>query len=235
MSDESKGALVIVAHADDVEFGTAGTVAKWVKEGWEVRYVVCTDSSKGSNDPDMSPQKLVEIRTEEQKKAAAVLGVKEVIFLGYEDGSVQDDERLRRDLVRLIRQHKPARVMGMDPTFRIGDGYVNHPDHVAVAEATCAAVYPFARNRPTFPDLAAEGLEPHEVAELWISSWGDKANRWVDVEDTIELKIKALREHKSQLRDWDPTEMVMDWARMGSRGQLIEYAEAFRVVKLTDA
>lgn len=233
MVEDNKRALVIVAHADDVEFGTAGTVARWIKEGWEVRYVICTDSSKGSNDPDMSPQKLVQIRTEEQRNAAAILGVAEVVFLGYEDGSLQDDERLRRDLVKLIRHHKPSRVIGGDPTFRVGDGYVNHPDHVAVASATCAAVYPFARNRPTFPDLIAEGLEPHEVAELWMWSW-EKANRWVDVEDTIELKIKALREHKSQLGEWDPTEMVMDWARQGSRGQLIEYAEAFRVIKLTN-
>jgi LmbE family N-acetylglucosaminyl deacetylase len=228
---DTKTALVIVAHADDVEFVCAGTVARWVREGWEVVYVVCTDSSKGSNDPDMSPQKLVQIRVEEQRRAAAVLGVDEVVFLGYEDGSLQDDAQLRRDLVRLIRRWKPRRVITGDPTFRVGDGYVNHPDHVAVASAACAAVYPFARNRPTFPDLIADGLEPHEVDELWLWSNGN-ANTWVDVEETLELKIKALREHKSQIEEWDPTEMIYQWARRSGAGQLMEYAEAFRVVRL---
>jgi LmbE family N-acetylglucosaminyl deacetylase len=229
---DTKTALVIVAHADDVEFVCAGTVARWVREGWEVVYVVCTDSSKGSNDPDMSPQKLVQIRVEEQRRAAAVLGVDEVVFLGYEDGSLQDDAQLRRDLVRLIRRWKPRRVITGDPTFRVGDGYVNHPDHVAVASAACAAVYPFARNRPTFPDLIADGLEPHEVDELWLWSNGN-ANTWVDVEETLELKIEALREHKSQIEEWDPTEMIHQWARRSGAGQLMEYAEAFRVVRLT--
>jgi LmbE family N-acetylglucosaminyl deacetylase len=230
---DSKTALVIVAHADDVEFVCAGTVARWIKEGWEVVYAICSDSSKGSNDPDMSPQKLVQIRTDEQRRAAAVLGVKEVVFLGYEDGELQDDSQLRRDLVRLIRHWKPRRVITGDPTFRVGDGYVNHPDHVAVASAACAAVYPFARNRPTFPDLIAEGLEPHEVAELWLWSNGN-ANNWVDIEETLGLKIEALREHKSQIREWDPTEMIYEWARRSSAGQLMEYAEAFRVIRLTD-
>jgi LmbE family N-acetylglucosaminyl deacetylase len=230
---DKKTALVVVAHADDVEFVCAGTVARWVREGWEVVYVVCSDSSKGSNDPEMSPQRLVEIRADEQRRAAAVLGVKEVVFLGYEDGELEDRAPLRRDLVRLIRQRKPSRVITGDPTFRVGQGYVNHPDHVAVASATCAAVYPFARNRPTFPDLVADGLEPHEVDELWLWGSGD-GDTWVDIEETLELKIAALREHKSQIKEWDPTEMIYEWARRSSAGQLMEYAESFRVIRLTE-
>lgn len=224
--------MVIVAHADDVEFVCAGTVARWARDGWDVIYVVCTNSSKGSDDPDMSPQKLVQIRQEEQRRAAEVLGVKEVIFLGREDGELADDQDLRRDLVRLIRTHRPERVIGGDPTFRWSpDGYINHPDHVAVASAACAAVYPFARNRPTFPELIADGLEPWKVAEYYMWSSGVHANHWVDIEETIDLKIQALREHKSQLGEWDPDEMIRDWARRSGAGQLLEYAEAFR--KLT--
>jgi LmbE family N-acetylglucosaminyl deacetylase len=228
-----KRAMAIVAHADDIEFVCAGTIARWVREGWEVIYVICTDSSKGSEDPDMSPQKLVQIRQEEQRRAADAIGVKELVFLGREDGALQDDAELRKELVRLIRQWKPERVIAGDPTFRYSpDGYINHPDHVAAANAACAAVYPFARNRPTFPDLLADGLEPWKVAEMYLWSGGPQANYWVDITDTIDLKLKALREHKSQLGEWDPEEMMKEWARSSGAGQLMEYAESFRRLKI---
>src|SRR5439155_20824430 len=169
--------MVIVAHCDDVEFVCAGTVARWVREDWEVVYVICTDSSKGSEDPEMSPQKLVQIRQEEQRRAAAVLGVGEIVFLGREDGALVDDMELRRDLVRLIRQWKPQRVLTGDPTFRYSpDGYINHPDHVAVASAASGAVYPFARNRPACPDVLSEGREPRQDEETYFASGGPSAN-----------------------------------------------------------
>jgi LmbE family N-acetylglucosaminyl deacetylase len=227
-----KRAMCIVAHCDDIEFMCAATVAKWVRDGYEMMFVICTDSSKGSEDPDMAPQKLVEIRMAEQRAAAAVLGVTEIEFLGRTDGELVDDKDLRRDLVRLIRSWKPERVICMDPSMRYSlDGYVNHPDHIAAGSAALAAVYPFARNRPTFPELLAEGLEPFKVSELYLSAFGDP-NHWVDVEDTIDLKIKALKEHKSQLGEWDPEEMVRDWARMSGAGQLLDAAEAYRLLKL---
>jgi LmbE family N-acetylglucosaminyl deacetylase len=227
-----KRAMCIVAHCDDVEFMCAGTVAKWVRDGYETMFVICTDSSKGSEDPDMAPQKLVEIRIAEQRAAAAILGVTEIAFLGRTDGELVDDMDLRRELVKLIRSWKPERVICMDPTMRYSpDGYVNHPDHIAAANAALAAVYPFARNRPTFPELLAEGLEPFKVPELYMSSFRG-ANHWVDVEDTIDLKIKALKEHKSQLGDWDPEDMIRDWARMSGAGQLLDAAEAYRLLKL---
>jgi len=228
----AKRAMCIVAHADDIEFSSAGTVAKWVKQGWEVIYVICTDSSKGSEDPDMTPRELAKLRMEEQRAAAAVVGVQEVVFLGRTDGELADDQDLRRDLVRLIRKWKPERVICGDPSMRYApDGYVNHPDHIAAADAALAAVYPFARNRPTFPELIAEGLEPFKVAELYMWGWRE-ANYWEDIEDTIDLKIKALREHKSQLGDWDPEEMMREWARRSGAGQLLEYAESYRRLKL---
>lgn len=230
MTDQTapKRAMFVVAHCDDIEFVCAGTAARWVRDGYEVIYTICTDSSKGSEDPEMSPQRLVQIRQEEQRRAAAIVGVTEVIFLGREDGALEDDPDLRRDLVRLIRRWRPERVVSGDPTMRYTpDGYVNHPDHIAAASATLTAVYPFARNRPTFPELLAEGLEPFSVAELYMWGWRD-ANHWVDIADTIDLKIQALKEHTSQLGDWDPEEMVRDWARRSGAGQLMDAAEAFR-------
>ncbi len=228
----AKRAMCIVAHADDIEFSSAGTVAKWIKQGWEVIYVICTDSSKGSEDPDMTPRELAKLRMEEQRAAAAVVGVQEVVFLGRTDGELADDQDLRRDLVRLIRKWKPERVICGDPSMRYApDGYVNHPDHIAAADAALAAVYPFARNRPTFPELLAEGLEPHKVAEVYMWGWRDP-NYWEDIEETFELKLKALREHKSQLGDWDPEEMMREWARRSGAGQLLEYAESYRRLRL---
>lgn len=225
--------MVICAHADDVEFVCAGTVASWVRDGWEIVYVVCTDSSKGSEDPEMSPQKLVEIRQEEQRRAAAAIGVEEVVFLGHEDGELVDDMLLRKELVREIRRWKPERVISGDPTFRYSpDGYINHPDHVAAANAAAAAVYPFARNRPTFPDLLADGLEPWKVAEMYFWSSGPNANYWVDISDVIDLKLAALREHKSQLGEWDPEEMLKEWARHSGAAQLMDYAESYRRLKI---
>lgn len=227
-----KRAMVIVAHCDDAEFMCAGTIASWARDGYGVMLVVCTDSSKGSEDPEMSPQKLVEIRMKEQRAAARVLGVAAIEFLGRADGELMDDTELRRALVRLIRSWKPERVICMDPTMRYSpDGYVNHPDHLAAANAALAAVYPFARNRPTFPELLADGLEPYKVPELYISAWRT-ANHWVDIEETIDLKIRALKKHRSQLGDWEPDEMIRDWARASGAGQLIEYAEAYRLLKL---
>ena len=222
-------AMCIVAHCDDIEFSCAGTVAKWVRKGYEMMFVICTDSSKGSEDPDMSPQKLVAIRQDEQRRAAGVLGVYELVFLGREDGALADDMDLRKELVRLIRTWKPQRVIAGDPTFRYSpDGYINHPDHVAVANAAAVAVYPFARNRPTFPDLLAEGLEPWKVTEMYLWSGCTQANHWVDISDYVDLKVQALREHKSQLGEWDPEEMIRDWARSSGAGQLMDYAESYR-------
>jgi LmbE family N-acetylglucosaminyl deacetylase len=227
-----KRAMCIVAHCDDIEFSCAGTVARWVREGYETMFVICTDSSKGSEDPEMSPWKLTALRIEEQRAAAAVLGVTEIVFLGHTDGELEDNKELRRELVRLIRSWKPERVICMDPTMRYSpDGYVNHPDHVAVGDAALAAVYPFARNRPTFPELLADGLEPFKVGEIYMLSFRN-ANHWVDITDTIDLKIKALKEHKSQLGEWDPEEMVRDWARASGAGQLLDAAESYRLLKL---
>ena len=228
-------ALVVVAHPDDADFVAAGTLAKWAREGWEIRLVVATDGSKGSDDPDMLPEQLISLRMAEQRAASAALGLAEVIFLGHEDGMLEDGPRLRRDLTRLIRLHRPRRVVTMDPTVRWhNSGYINHPDHIAAGSATLSAVSLYSRNRPSFRDLLAEGLEPHVVSELYLGAPAE-ANLWIDIGATLDLKIAALREHQSQIGEDGLADMIREWARGSAKeakDPAIEFAEAFRRFEL---
>ena len=152
-------AVVITAHPDDAEFTVGGTVARWAREGKTVIYVICTDGSRGSNDPKVRPEHLVAIRRAEQEAAARILGVEEIVFLGYEDGSLEPTLALRRDLTREIRRYRPDIVVCPDPTVRYyGDSYLNHPDHRAAGDAALDAAFPSAGTRYIFPELLAEGL-----------------------------------------------------------------------------
>ncbi|MBI2940566.1 MAG: PIG-L family deacetylase [Chloroflexi bacterium] len=223
-----KRALVIGAHADDVEFTSAGTVARWTSEGAVVGYVLCTDSSRGTDDPRLPPRELARIRQKEQRAAALKVGVRECWFLGYEDGTLEPTLALRRDLVRAIRSFRPDTVICPDPTVRWhGQGYLNHPDHLAVADAALAAIYPSARDRWAFPELLAEGLEPHKVGTVLLSAPAEP-DTWVDISATIDLKVAALLEHKSQITDPGAVEFVRDWGRRAGVAQGLPYAEAFR-------
>lgn len=225
-------AMVIVPHADDAEFMIAGTVALWAREGTEVTYVIVTNGDKGSDDPTMTSGQLAAVRREEQERAAAGLGVKRVLFLGYEDGMLEPTLDLRRDLSRVIRAHRPHTVMTFDPTVRfITDNYPNHPDHRATGDAAVDAVFPAARDRLTFPELLEEGLEPHKVAELWLGA-GPSANHWVDIEPVLDMKIAALREHRSQLGEFPIEEFVPEMAKGQAEGSPYTYAESFRRVVL---
>ncbi|MBM3959105.1 MAG: PIG-L family deacetylase [SAR202 cluster bacterium] len=226
-------AMVVMAHADDAEFSCSGTVAKWCREGWEVVYVLCTDGSKGSDDLEMTPEKLAAIRKQEQIEAGKILGIKTVEFLDYPDSYLTPSLDLRKDIARVIRKHKPDVLICPSP-FRSFDNnsYIGHPDHMAAGEAALAAVYPTARDRLTYPDLIKEGLEPHKVKEVWITMGGGAANHWVELtEEHLELSMKALKAHVSQVPP-DVDSRMREWkARAGSlRG--LRYAEAFRVFKL---
>jgi LmbE family N-acetylglucosaminyl deacetylase len=223
-----ESAMGIFAHPDDAEFTVAGTVAKWIRAGCRVVYVLCTDGDAGTQEPGMSREQLAIMRRQEQREACRVLGVEDVIFLGYGDGVLQPTLELRRDLVRAIRQYRPEVVICGDPTvFFYGDEYINHPDHRAAAQAALEAVFPAAAMPLVFPELAAEGLSPHRVRQVYI--WGSpEPNLWVDTSATLDCKIEALRQHESQLGDWDPTEMVTRWAKERAEGQEMEYAETFR-------
>ena len=231
-----KRIAVIMAHPDDPEFVCAGTVATWAAAGHEITYVLVTSGDKGSDDPAMTPERLAEIREAEQRAACAILGVQDVIFLRYPDGMVVPDLGLRRDLARVIRRLKPDVVLCDDPTVRWADqSYINHPDHMAVAEATLAALFPAARARLYFPELLDEGLEPHKVTEVYVAG-GREPDVWVDISGCIERKLAALRAHASQLGDWDPEEMIRTWARETAQrnpnGPAGGYAESFKYFKL---
>ncbi|HUG15836.1 MAG TPA: PIG-L family deacetylase, partial [Thermomicrobiales bacterium] len=163
--------MVVMAHPDDAEFICAGTVATWAAEGQEIIYVLGTSGDKGSEDPAMTAERLIATREAEQRAACDVLGVREVVFLRMPDAELVPDLEMRRTLTRVIRQHKPDAVVCQDPTERwVGSGYIQHPDHIAMGEATLAALFPSARDRLTFPELLAEGLEPHKVNEVYIAS-----------------------------------------------------------------
>ena len=224
--------MVVVAHADDAEFTVAGTVAKWAREGKEVTYLIITDCSRGTDDPNFFPAELSKVRKEEQRAAADRLGVKQIVYLDYQDGTVQHTLDLRRDIVRQIRKHRPHIVITMDPTRRwLGQGYINHPDHVATGDATLAAIFPAARDYWNFHELIGEGLMPHKVAEVYMFAPED-ADVWIDIGDTIEDKIAALKEHRSQVGDSDVGEGMRNWARSTANGKDMEYAEAFKYFKL---
>ncbi|MBS1251978.1 MAG: N-acetyl-alpha-D-glucosaminyl L-malate deacetylase 1 [Anaerolineales bacterium] len=239
ITDDVQHVMVISAHPDDAEFGAGGAVAKWVHEGKAVVYVVATRGEKGSGDPDMSSERLAEIREQEQRAAARRLGVSEVVFLGYIDGELQPDLDLRRDITREIRRWRPDLVVCQNPTTFYVDGYINHPDHRAVGEATLAAIFPIARDHLNFPEQKAEGLQPHKVKYVYMNISPD-ADIFVDITDTIEVKIRALWEHDSQFDDPEQlAERLRERAaetaeRAREQGNNVgEYAEAFKLIDLS--
>ena len=193
-------AVVIVAHADDIEFGCAGTIARWTRQGAQVTYVLVTDSSAGSNEPGVLRRDLVATRQREKREAAQLCGGDDVRFLGHPDGELVATLDLRRDLTRIIRDVRPNVVITMDPTmiFSARRDYVNHPDHRAVGEAAMYATFPSAGSRPIFKELLVEGYEPHEVEMLWFMLTNDAEHK-IDISSVIETKRAALAIHQSQL------------------------------------
>jgi LmbE family N-acetylglucosaminyl deacetylase len=220
--------MVVVAHTDDAEFLAAGTVALWTRQGIQVTYVIVTNGDKGSEDPSMTHEGLAAMRQAEQQQAAADLGVREVLFLGYEDSMLQATLELRRDLARVIRARRPHTVVTFDPTTRfIMDNYPNHPDHRATGDATVDAVFPAARDRLTFPELLGEGLDPHKVKELWLGA-STSPNHWVDIAPVLGQKISALRQHRSQLSQFPLEEFIPEMSRLQAQDSPYTLAESFR-------
>lgn len=227
--------LGVFAHPDDPEFFAGATFARWAAEGAEITYLMATSGDKGSAELDMTHERLMEIREEEQRRAAAVLGVKDVIFLRYRDGELEPSLQLRRDIVRTIRRKKPDVVVTTDPTMWYTERSINHPDHRAIGEATLAAVYPTARDRLNFLELEREeGLAVHNTRLLYISGT-PKPNTKVDVTHYIETQIMALREHKSQIKDVDSlAERLRERKRdPESPDYAPRHVEAFHVVTLS--
>jgi LmbE family N-acetylglucosaminyl deacetylase len=224
--------LVIAAHPDDIEFSSAGTVARWVKDGAEVAYVLCTSGDVGIAQPGMTKARAAQIREAEQLAAAEAVGVKEVIFLREPDGMLENTLNLRKRLVREIRRFKPEVVITGDPTIVwAGPGYINHPDHRAAAAAALDAVFPAAGQPNLFEELAEEGLTAHKPRKVYALSWG-QANTFVNITETIDLKLTALKKHVSQMGDWDPEPMLKERAKELAKGKEMTYAEGYRVVTL---
>ena len=232
-------ALVVFAHPDDAEFTCAGTVAKWAQAGTVVEYVCATDGSHGWNDAGIGRDEIVRIRREELRAAADVLGVGEVRMLGFEDGSLESNLPLRQAVTAAVRRFRPDVIVTMDPSERWNGNrtYINHPDHRAVGDAVLSVVVADAPTRPQFPELLDEGLEPHEVGDVWLAAWSSDVDTHVDISGTIDLKIKALRAHTSQIKnmgEFDVDAGLRDHAARAGRGAGLEYAEPFRTLHLKD-
>jgi len=233
--------LIVMAHPDDGEFGSGGTLARWAAEGRDIYYCLITDGQAGDQgDKEITSEQLAAKRQVEAQDAANALGVQHpVIFLHYQDSRLETTLQLRSDIARGIRRVKPDVVICQDPTrYWSGQGYINHPDHRIAGEATLGAIIPVAGTRLAFPELAAEGLETHEVKEVYISGTSEP-DRWVDISGYLEQKAAALKAHKSQMRDWDPTDMVREWAKETANsarkhGHEMEYAEAYKYIKRGD-
>jgi LmbE family N-acetylglucosaminyl deacetylase len=228
--------LVVTAHPDDVDFGMAGTVATWTDAGLEVVYCIVTNGDAGGHDPAVSRADMAVLRRAEQVAAAKCVGVSDVRFLGYPDGRLEPSLDLRRDIARVIRQVRPHRVACPSPERNYLRLPTSHPDHRAAGSAALDAVYPDARNQFAFPELAEEGLDPWIVPQVWISG-GPQPNHFVDITDTFDRKVAALRAHESQTGHMtNLEEMLRGWlSRSAAMGGLADgrLAEAFQVLQLS--
>jgi len=227
---EPANVLVVAAHPDDAEFGVAGTVARWVREGKEVVYVVCTRGEKGTSDRMIEPGSLAGIREREQRAAAQVLGVREVVFLGLPDQGLEDTPDFRKKVVRAIRTYRPETVVTSDPYRR----YIWHRDHRIVGQVTLDAVFPFARDHLAYPDLLEEGLEPHKVKEILFFGSED-VNYRSDITTSFDVKLAALRCHESQMKELNVPDLaawLREWSCSMARGADCELAEAFHRVEI---
>lgn len=229
-----ESAMAIVAHPDDIEFSCAGTTARWAKAGARIAYLLCTSGDVGIAEPSMTRARATEIREAESRAAAEIAGVRDVIFLREPDGMLEATIALRKRIVREIRRFRPEVIITGDPTvvFSSAD-YINHPDHRAAAQAALDATFPAAGQPNLFEELAAEGLTAFKPRKVYITAW-DKGDTYVSIDETIDVKVAALRAHKSQMRDWDPEPMIREWSAEAAKGKEMQYAESFRVVTLVD-
>src|ERR671915_393888 len=221
-------ALVVISHPDDAEFGAAPTIAKLTAAGARVDYVVTTDGGKGTEDPNVAPEQLSATRMAEQRAAADILGVTEIVHLGYPDGYLTASLDLRRDITRQIRRLRPELVITQNPQRRLDHNpYIGHPDHLATGEATLASIYPAARDHLNFPELwSDEGLEPWKVRQVLLTGV-EEPNLWLDVAETFETGLAAILAHTSQVDPDEVRERMRERARLIGEPQGIGLAQAF--------
>ena len=226
--EQPKVVLAIGAHPDDIDFGAGGTVSKWISEGAQVHYLLATTGQSGGFDETIDRSEIPSIRQFEQRAAGDVYGVSSIEFLDFMDGSVTVTPQLRKEISRAIRRVKPDTVISQSPIRNFDRIGASHPDHLATGEAALQAVYPDARNPFAFPELLEEGYEAHSVSQVFLMASAE-VNFYVDITSTIDKKVAAIREHKSQLKDPDAVEnMVRNWAStyasrfLGAEGLLVE-------------
>lgn len=226
-------AMAIVAHPDDIEFGIVGTIARWVKAGTKMAYVLVTSGDVGIAEPGMTKARAAEIREAETWAAAKIVGVEDVTFLHKPDGMVENTMELRKELVRQIRRFRPEVVFAMDPTVMYTPlGGINHPDHRAVGGATMDAIFPASGQPNLFQELEEEGFYAHKIRKVYISSRGE-GDTYVDISSTIDLKIKALQAHVSQVGSMEGLEnRIRDWSARNGAGKEMANAEVFRVLTM---
>jgi len=230
----NKVVLAVGAHPDDMDFTASGTIARWIEEGATAYYIIGTDGSRGSSDPEMTHEHLAAIRKKEQLEAAKILGVKDVFFLDFIDTQLVSDLILKERIVWYIRKLKPNIVVTMDPTFYYAvdaydseSSFINHTDHRAIALSTMDAVFPLSRDRLTFPEHEKEGLSPHKVQELYFTQFHQK-QYVIDVTSTFEKKLRAIAAHKSQFDDFPAIkERMMKRAIQFAKEEEFEFAESF--------
>jgi LmbE family N-acetylglucosaminyl deacetylase len=230
--DEPLRVLVVTAHPDDIEFGCAGSVAKWVEEGAEVTFVLVTDGSTGTTDTELMGERLADVRREETLQAAKILGVENVIFLGYRDGYVEHTLELRRDIAREFRKARPHRFVVMDPQSLPGGWFVNHPDHRAVGQASLDITITAGTTPGHFPELLDEGLEPWRgMKEIYLQGPGGGEHA-EDISTTLDRKIDALKAHASQVGEWEGLDaMIRGWMSANGKDHGLEAAELFHVIR----
>ena len=223
-----KVVLGIVAHPDDLDVGAGGTMAAFARLGAEVHYLILTDGSKGSDDLTVTSEELTSIRHQEQRDALKILGGKNANFLDYPDGELEISMALKKDIVKSIRTIKPDVVITLDPTlvYSTKAGIINHPDHRAAGQAVLDAVFPLARDHLTFPDLLAEGYQPHKTPTILLINF-DSGNFAVDITETFELKKSALSAHTSQFGDLEGSTWLKDMAKRHGEKAGYELAESF--------
>lgn len=224
--------LGVGAHPDDLDFGAGGSMAKWAAAGTKVYYLLLTGGGKGTSDHSITSADLIATRRAEQEAAGKVIGLADIFFADFEDGSLENTAAVRREIVRYIRQVKPDTVVSWDPTFVYSttQGLINHPDHRATGQATLDAVYPLARDHLSFPELMQEGLAPHNVATVLLQT-GDNPNYVCDITAQLETKLEALRAHASQMNP-KMLDLITDWARAAGRPHHLDAAETFARIDL---
>lgn len=233
MDFEFSRVMVFCPHPDDGEFLAGGSMARWAAEGKDVVLVVVTNGAHGSNDPSIKRDDLIAMREAEQREAARVTGISDVVFLGFEDGYIEDSHELRRDMIREIRRFKPDIVVGLDPSmYYFAPRYINHPDHIAVGKAFLAAVNPGAATVPLYrEELFDKGFEPHAI-KACLLGFSTEPDYFVDITDYIDIKVKAVMAHTSQTPEFsdDMDGRIKEMAGMfgGLSGKEIQYAEGFK-------